>query len=642
MKEKKDVKSHRYKEKVNNKTSGRPPNRFIKQSRAKLIIAFVFICILMIGLIIRLVYINMTSGEKYSKQVLSQLSYDSRSIAYKRGDITDRNGLVIAASEKVYNLILDPYVILNSKVLKSGDCVEPTIETLVKYFGMDRSEVEALLDENPDGRYVILSKELSYDEIQPYNELMDSEDKEDTAVSQYIKGIWFEESYVRKYPYATLASHLIGFTASGNVGTWGVEQQYNSTLNGTEGREYGYLTGDSSLERTTIPAVNGNNVELTIDLNIQKVVDETLAEFYESVGSANVAAMVMDPNNGEILAMASYPTYDLNNPRDLSGLYSQEEIAAMTEEEQLNALNMLWKNYCITDIFEPGSTVKVMSLAAAIEEDIVDLEEVFTCDGYETFKNGSSYDKVACVNTAGHGTITLKEALMNSCNDVLMQVAARMGVESFARYQRVFGFGQLTGIDLPGEAAGLLKDPATMAPIDLATNSFGQNYDVTMIQVISAFCSTINGGSYYKPHVVKEITTESGSTVKTINKELVKTTISEATTKWLQSALLSTVDEGSGKAAQITGYKIGGKTGTAEKYPRDAGTRLVSFISCAPTDNPEVVVYVIVDEPDVDNQSDSSIATKVNADIMAKILPYLQIFPEEPEDTSDPVEGAVE
>lgn len=642
MKAQKDVKTHRDKRKVNNKISERPPRRFIKQSRVKLMIAFVFICILLICLMIRLVYINTTSGEKYTKRVLSQLSYDSRSIAYKRGDITDRNGIVIAASEKVYNLILDPYVILNSLVSKSGDCVEPTIEALVEYFGIERTEIETLLADNPDSRYVILIKELSYDEIQPYNEMMSSEEKADKAVSQYIKGIWFEENYVRKYPYSAIAAHLIGFTSAGNAGTWGVEQQYNDTLNGTEGREYGYLTEDSNLERTTISAVNGNNVALTIDLNIQKIVDDTLAEFYESVGSANVAAIVMDPNNGEILAMANYPTYDLNNPRDLSGIYSEEEIAAMTEEKQLDALNKLWRNYCITNTYEPGSVVKVMSLAAAIEEDVVRLDEEFVCDGYETFKSGSTYDKVSCVKREGHGTITLKEALMYSCNDVLMQVAARIGAETFADYQKTFGFGQLTGIDLPGEATGLLISVADMKPIDLATNSFGQNYDVTMIQVASAFCSVINGGSYYKPHVVKEIITESGSIVEIINKELVKTTVSETASKWLQSALLATVEEGSGKLAQMTGYQIGGKTGTAEKYPRSADTRLVSFISCAPTDNPEVVIYVIVDEPDVENQSDSGIATQINADIMAEVLPYLQIFPEESSDASDTEEGAIE
>jgi len=642
MKAQKDVKTHRDKRKVNNKISERPPRRFIKQSRVKLMIAFAFICILLICLMIRLVYINTTSGEKYTKRVLSQLSYDSRSIAYKRGDITDRNGIVIAASEKVYNLILDPYVILNSLVSKSGDCVEPTIEALVEYFGIERTEIETLLADNPDNRYVILIKELSYDEIQPYNEMMISEEKADKAVSQYIKGIWFEENYVRKYPYSTIAAHLIGFTSAGNAGTWGVEQQYNDTLNGTEGREYGYLTEDSNLERTTISAVNGNNVALTIDLNIQKIVDDTLAEFYESVGSANVAAIVMNPNNGEILAMANYPTYDLNNPRDISGIYSEEEIAAMTEEKQLEALNKLWKNYCITNTYEPGSVVKVMSLAAAIEEDVVRLDEEFVCDGYETFKSGSTYDKVSCVKREGHGTITLKEALMYSCNDVLMQVAARIGAETFTDYQKTFGFGQLTGIDLPGEATGLLISVADMKPIDLATNSFGQNYDVTMIQVASAFCSVINGGSYYKPHVVKEITTESGSIVEIINKELVKTTVSETASKWLQSALLATVEEGSGKLAQMTGYQIGGKTGTAEKYPRSADTRLVSFISCAPTDNPEVVIYVIVDEPDVENQSDSGIATQINADIMAEVLPYLQIFPEESSDASDTEEGALE
>jgi len=633
MREQKDIKIRSNKGKVNKKTSSRPPRRFVRQSRTKLIIAFAFICLVIIGLIVRLIYINTTSGEKYRKQVLSQLSYDSRDIAYKRGDITDRNGIVLATNEKVYNLILDPYVILNSKVLKSGDCIEPTIEVLAEYFGIERSKAEELLANHPDSRYVILKKELSYNEVKPFNELMDSNEEEDEKVSQYIKGIWLEEGYVRKYPYSTLASHLLGFTASGDVGTWGVEQQYNSILNGTQGREYGYLTGEANLERTTIPAVNGSSLALTIDLSIQKIVDETLSDFYNSVGGANVAAIVMNPNNGEILAMANYPSFDLNNPRDLSSVYSAEASASMTEDEQVEALNKLWTNYCITNIFEPGSTVKVMTLATAIEEAVVTLDEVFLCDGYEIFENGSTYDKVSCAHTAGHGQITLKEALEFSCNDALMQIAARLGKETFSKYQRTFGFGQLTGIDLPGEAAGLIKEPEDMTPIDLATNSFGQNSEVTMIQVISAFCSTINGGSYYKPHVVKEIITESGSTIETFDKELIKTTVSKETTEWLKAALLGTVEEGTADDAKITGYQIGGKTGTAEKYPRSVEKRLVSFISCAPTESPEVVVYVIVDEPKVENQSDSSIATQINASIMKEILPYLQIFPDETVET---------
>ncbi len=611
------------------KKKERPPRRFINNNRRKLMISFGVILLLMVALVVQLTYINATSGDKYRKQVLSQLNYNSTTIPYRRGDITDRNGTILATSEKVYNLILDPYVMTNSKVKDVGDCVDTTLDVLEKYFGMDRSEVKALVESDKDNRYRVLKKQLTYEELQPYYTLMNSEEKADTAISKYVKGIWFEDDYIRRYPYNTLACDLLGFTVSGNVGTYGIEQYYTDVLNGTDGREYGYLTEDTSLERTTISPVNGNNITSTIDINIQRIVEKHIWEFNEAIGSKNTAVIVMDPNNGEILAMASYPVFDLNNPRDLTGYYTKEQIKEMTSEEKMEIYNSLWRNFCISDPFEPGSTAKVMTVAAGLDEGVITPSTEFTCDGGEDFQDGNGVTRILCNNTTGHGTMDLAGALMVSCNDALMDIGARLGKTSFTKYQEMFNLGQVTNVDLPGEASaeGLIYYENNMGPVELATNAFGQGYVATALQMTASFASIVNGGYYYKPHVVKQISTESGSTVEVVDKELVRTTVSAETSEWVRGALLRTVNEGTAKKAYIEGYTIGAKTGTAEKKPITDKKNTVSLISCAPAEAPQVVVYVVIDEPQLDNQAESGLASIMSRKIYEEMLPYLQIFP---------------
>ena len=616
----------------------RPPRRFVRENRRKLLISFGAMVALMAALIIRLTYINATSSEKYSKQVLSQLNYNSTSIPYRRGDITDRNGTVLATSEKVYNLILDPYVLTNSRVKELGDCVDPTLDLLEEYFGLDAKEVEAVIEENPESRYRVMIKQLTYEQLQPYYELMNSEEAADQEVSQYIKGIWFEDDYLRRYPYNTLACDVLGFTVSGNVGTYGLEQYYNDTLNGTDGREYGYLTEETNLERTTIAPVNGDNVMSTIDVNIQRIVEEKIWEFNEAIGSMNTSVVVMDPNNGEVLAMASYPVFNLNEPRDLSGYYTEEELKEYSDEETMIAYNELWRNFSISDAYEPGSTSKVFTVAAALDEAAVKTTDEYYCDGIEKFEDGSGYTEVKCNGV--HDTLDLSGALTHSCNDALMQIVAKLGKASFIQCQENFNFGQLTNIDLPGEASAqtLLYYEDTMGPVEMATNSFGQGYNATAIQVAAAFSSVINGGNYYQPHMVKQITTESGSTVETVEPELMRTTVSKETSDWIKDSLLKIVGkveaDGSltqesdyGSYAYIEGYTIAGKTGTSEKKPLEDKKCIASFISCAPVEDPQVVVYVVIDEPQTLNQGASYLATKMTQKIYAELLPYLQIFP---------------
>ena len=436
---------------------------------------------------------------------------------------------------------------------------------------------------------------------------------------------------MRTYPYNTLASDVIGFTVDGNVGSNGIEASYNNILNGTDGREYGYLDETSTVERTVKEAVNGDTVVSTIDLQVQSIVEKHILEFNEQhkneasagEGSKNTAVIVMNPQNGEILAEASYPNYDLNQPRDLTKYYTQETIDAMSDEEQLETLNSLWNNFCVSDTYEPGSTFKPFTIAAGLETGILTGDETYYCGGV---LHVGDHD-IHCSNRDGHGTQTLKQALENSCNVALMEIGEALGAEEFCRYQELFGFGEYTGIDLPGEGetSGLLYTPENMDAASLATNAFGQNFNVTMTQLAASFCSLINGGNYYEPHVVKQIQDENGNVTENIDPVLVKKTISEETSEVIKDYMLGVVQEGTGSSAAVEGYDIGGKTGTAEKLPRGNGKYLVSFIGYAPQENPEVVVYVVVDEPNVAAQASSSYATELASGIMSEIFPYLGI-----------------
>ncbi|WP_226394669.1 peptidoglycan D,D-transpeptidase FtsI family protein [Claveliimonas monacensis] len=587
----------------------------------KLVILYVGIILAFAGLVVRITYINAASGEEYTKIVLDQQQYDSRTIPYKRGDIVDRNGTKLATSERVYNVVLDVKAMLDDE-----DYVEPTKQVLKDCFGIEEETVDNLIENNPDSRYSVLLKGIDYETAQKFNAI-----DEDDENYPNVRGIWLEDDYQRTYPYSTLASDVIGFTVDGNVGNGGIEGCYNSTLNGTDGREYGYLDSGSSVERTVKEPVNGKTVVSTIDLQVQSVVEKYIQQFNDErknnatpgEGSKNTAVMVMNPQNGEILAEASYPNYDLNNPRDLTKYYTQEQLDAMSDQEKLDALNNLWKNFCVTDTYEPGSTIKPFTVAAALETGALTGEETFYCGGSLHI---GDYD-IHCINRDGHGTLTVKGAIENSCNVALMQIGEMIGAVDFTKYQHIFGFGEMTGIDLPGEAetSGLLYTADNMDETSLATNAFGQNFNVTMTQMMAGFCSLINGGYYYEPHIVKQIQDENGNVIENVDPVLVKRTVSEETSTLVKDYMRGVVLEGSGQPADIAGYEVGGKTGTAEKLPRSEGKNLVSFIAYAPQENPEIAVYVVIDEPNEYDQAQSSLAVQMASDIMKEIFPYLGI-----------------
>lgn len=616
---------------------GKKIAKFSKKMQKKLVVLFVIIALLLLGLIVRLMYIEHTSGKKYEKKVLSQQKYDSTVIPYQRGNITDCKGTILATSVDVYNVILD------CKVLNSDSAdIDPTIDALMTCFPqLNETDLRNLITDKPKSQYNVLAKKLSYEEIRTFEDMQAAEkeasDKKsgDAEKKGKINGVWFEKEYQREYPYGSLASAVVGFTTSGNLGMNGVENSYNSVLNGTNGREYGYLNSDSNFEKTVIDAQNGNDVTLTIDANIQKIVEGKIAAFEEEyrdaaregAGSKHVGVIVMNPQNAEVLAMANYPNYDSSNPRDLSAYYTQEEIDAMDDDAELDALNQLWSNFCITYTYEPGSTVKPFTVACGLDTGTLDPNRTFICDGYETI---SGHD-IHCVNTNGHGLETVEDALKNSCNDALMQMSYDIGPENFSKYQQIFGFGTKTNIDLPGEARtdSLIYTEDQLSTINLATNSFGQNFNVTMIQVASAFCSIINGGNYYQPHVVKKITDENGNVIQEDNGTLLKKTVSSSTSELLKQYLYATVSDGTGKYAKVPGYSMGGKTGTAQKLPRGQGNYLVSFIGFAPVDNPQLLVYVVVDEPNAEEEFHSTFAQEIAKGIFEETLPYLNIYPDE-------------
>lgn len=588
----------------------------------KMILLFTLIIAAFIVPIIRVMILGATEKNEYTKIVLNQSGYGSRTIPFKRGDIVDRNGTRMATSERVYNVILDVEVMTYDE-----ECIEPTIDVMIDCFGIAESEIRKVIEENPEGRYNIMATNVSYEDAQRFETI----DKDDENYPN-IAGVWLENDYKRTYPYESLACDVLGFSVDGNVGMGGIEASYNEVLNGTDGRIYGYFTGESSKEQTSIPARSGNTVVSTIDVTLQSMVEQCIIEFNEAhagevrenePGSKNTAVIVADPNSGEILAEASYPNYNLNKPRDLSHLYSDEDWNAMNAQEQLDAMYDLWRNFCVSDAFEPGSTQKPFTVAAGLETGAISGNETYYCGG---FRHVGDHD-IYCHLRSGHGAVSVQDGIAYSCNVAMMDMVPAIGVENFLRYQHIFGFGEYTGIDLPGEAytAPLLFTEEKMKPVDLATCSFGQSFNVTMTQMIAAFSSLINGGYYYEPHIVKEIWDEDGRVIETKDPVVIRQTVSAETSKQVKEYMTSVMDYGTGMSADIPGYDIGAKTGTAEKLPRDKGNYVLSYIGYAPQENPEVVVFVVIDEPNVPDQSTSTYVLDLSKRIMENVFPYLNV-----------------
>ena len=627
---------------MNNSNTGkkrrRKPQRKINYNmKKKLVMLFGMVLLALVVLTLRITYINATSGTKYKKQVLSQAQqkYTSQVLPAKRGDIYDRNGNILATSNKVYNVILD------CKTTNSDtDYVEPTIKALNEVFGLDEEEIRSLLSDTRtnESQYQVVMKQATMDKKKEFEDYQSAGvdsglTKAQAAERANVKGVWFEEDYLRSYPFNETACDTIGFTLDRDVADVGLEGYYNSTLTGVDGRQYGYINNDSDVEQTIIAATNGKSIQTSIDIGAQQIVEKYVNGFKEAMGAKNIGVIVENPSTGEIIAMDGGDRYDLNNPRDLSNVYSEEEIKAMNDVETVEALNGMWSNFTVTDAYEPGSVVKPIVMAAALEKGAIQESDTFVCDGAQVF--GDTTIKCAVWPDA-HGTQTLGEVIANSCNDAMMQIGAKMGAIQFIKSQSLFNFGTRTGIDLPNEGAGIIHTKDTMGETELACSAFGQGFTCTMIQEINAMSSVINGGYYYQPHLVTKILDSSGSTVKTVTPTLLKQTISSAISADIRSYMALSVQQGTSRHSKVQGYSSGGKTGTAEKYPRGNGKYLVSFIGFAPVDDPAVVIYVVVDEPNVDDQANSTYPQYIAQGILSELLPYLNVKPDESEDGTVP------
>nr|WP_304955297.1 penicillin-binding transpeptidase domain-containing protein [uncultured Acetatifactor sp.] len=621
--------------------------KFSIKMQKKLVVLFILLLFLFIGLIIRLVWITRENETDYQKQVLSQQQYTSTTIPFRRGNILDVKGTRLATSEKVYNLVIDAKV-MNYR----SQYLEPTLKALGDNFDLDMTAIRAHVTTNKKSSWYVPLRQLTYEEISGFQEAQQADSN--------IQGVWFEEEYRRIYPYGSLASDVIGFSDRDNMGRYGLEEYYNDTLNGVNGREYGYLNDDLTLERTVKSAVDGYDLHSTIDANLQMMVEKYLKQyndeqtdaFTKGNGAENVGCVMMDVNTGEVLAMASYPPYDLNDVRNTDSLLgtrlleeitnaagykeirktdtviTEEVLASLSEEQLYVNLNYLWQNYCITGTYEPGSTAKPFTVASALEDGVISPDLNLECNGVMEI---GGYD-IKCHN-GPEGWLTLEQAVANSCNVSMMKIAQLMGTDEFCEFQQIFNIGLKTNIDLAGEArtANLVYVADNMGPTDLATNSFGQNYNVTMIEMIAGFCSLINGGYYYEPHVVNKITNSNGATVQNIEPRILKQTVSESTSELIRQYCRAVVAYGTGVTARPAGYMIGGKTGTAETIDPNTNKRsetehVVSFIGYAPADDPQIAIYVVVDRPNSDKQGNARYATKIVRNILTEALPYLNIF----------------
>lgn len=583
--------------------------------RRQMLILFAMVG-LMVLLIGRIAYIKVVHGEEYEDAAKNQQTddYDSVIVA-NRGSIVDRNNQAFAVSTRVYDLALDVRVLIQ---YESTD-IEKTLSGLagIDYLNLDYGTLKGytILDEkgNPtaDTHWKVLAKKLTREQKEQIEALK-------------LKGVVFGTDTKRSYPLGTVAADVIGFIRGDS--SWGIESQYNTVLSGVNGREYKTYDGSSSAVIQTVDAKEGSTVVTTLDYNIQQYAEQAVAQAVKDYSPSHAAVLVMNPNTGEVYAMADAPTFNSNDPSNPKVVNTGEEFAqtwdSLAEEEQYEYLMDSWKNFNISYTFEPGSIYKPMVVAAALEEGIISKTDTFVCNGMKTV-----YDRdISCWQKSGHGTETVEQVLANSCNVAMMDIGQKMGKHLFYKYQRDFGFGEKTGIDLPGEASAstLLFSENAIGPVDLATMSFGQSFNCTAIQVLSAFSSVINGGELMQPYVVSKIISSAGEVTYEKKPTLIRKVISEDTSDTVRQYLQSVIDSGTGSKAKIEGYAIGGKTGTAQQAIRANEEYTVTFVGFLPVDNPQIIAIAIIDKPSAYTEGSASAAPMLKG-LLENIIKYLGI-----------------
>lgn len=562
-------------------------------NRKKVMIVFVAVFFIMMFLIGRLVYLMIFCSEYYGNKA-ENLHERERDIKAARGKLLDANGTVLATNKSVctisviHNQMEEPEKVIAMLVKELGISEETARKRVEKVSSIERVKTN-------------VAKETG-DAIRAYG----------------LSGVKVDEDYKRYYPYGTLASKVLGFTGADNQGILGLEVKYDEYLQGTNGKIL-TLTDARGIEienagESRLEPVNGYDLCLSLDYNIQMYCEQAAKKVCTKKSADSVSVIVMNPQNGELMAMVNYPEFDLNDPFTLVG----DNGEAVSAEEKQNLLNKMWRNQCISDTYEPGSTFKIITAAAALEEGVVKLDDAFYCPGYKIVEDR----RIRCARTTGHGAETFETGIMNSCNPVFMELGERLGAENFVGYFKQFGLLSKTNIDLPGEAGTIMHKTENIGPVELATISFGQSFQITPIQLVTTVSSIINGGTRVTPHFGVSVQDADGNTVKTFSYETHENICTAETSETMRYLLEKVVSEGTGKNAKIEGFSIGGKTATSQTLPRSDHKYISSFLGFAPADDPQVLVLVVINNPQGIYYG-GTIAAPVAKEIFENILPYL-------------------
>jgi stage V sporulation protein D (sporulation-specific penicillin-binding protein) len=571
-------------------------------NRRNVLVIVTVILIAAVGLSVRLGYLMIVKSAEYATRA-EALHERERSIKAERGTIYDRNGIAIATNKPVSTIS-----VIHSQIKDS----ERVIQVLSDLLGLSKESVRKRVEKNSS-----IERIKSNVDKKIADQIRDSD----------LDGVMVDEDYKRFYPYASLASKVIGFTGSDNQGIIGLEVAYDKYLKGTDGTiltlttAYGVEIDNAAEDR--IEPRPGNDLYTSLDVNIQKYAEQAAKKIMEAKSANNVKMILMNPQNGELYAMVNVPEFDLNEPYKLTdNMLNGIDPSSLTSKQTNDLLNNMWRNACISDTYEPGSAFKIVTATAALEEKVVKLDDRFFCPGYKIVEDR----RIRCHKVGGHGSETFVEGIKNSCNPVFMELGARLGVTNMYKYFGKLGLFSKTGIDLPGEARSIMHKPENVGAVELATISFGQSFQITPLQLLVAASAVVNGGNIVTPHFGVQVKKPEGTVVKTFLHEGAKGVVSKETSETMKTLLEAVVSQGTGKRAYLPGFKIGGKTATSEKLPRSSNKYISSFIGFAPADNPQVIAVVLIDEP-AGIYYGGTIAAPVVAEVFDNVLPYLGVEP---------------
>lgn len=576
--------------------------RYKSYNRKNLLIVFGAVIMVTVYLIGRLFYLMVLASDEYAVRA-QELHERERSIKAERGTIYDRTGTIIATNKPVstisviHNQITDP---------------EGVIKALSEALNLSEETVRKRVEK--------------YSSIERIKSNVDKETA-DAIRNMSLDGVMVDEDYKRFYPYSSLASRVLGFTGSDNQGIIGLEVEYDYYLQGVNGTILTLATAHGieieNAAENRIEPIPGNSLYTSLDVNIQMYAEQAATKVMEAKGANSASIIIMNPQNGEIYAMANVPEFDLNSPYEMNS-YLKEKYSGitLTDKEKTDILNNMWRNPSISDTYEPGSTFKIVTATAALEEKVVTLNDRFFCPGYKIVEDR----KIRCHKAGGHGSENFIEGIKNSCNPVFMEIGARVGAQKFYDYFDKLGLSRRTGVDLPGEANSIKHKLENVGAVELATMTFGQSFQITPLQLMVAASSIVNGGTLVTPHFGVQIKNAEGTTIKTLKYNTTEGTVSKETSDTMKSLLEAVVSDGTGKRAYLPGFRVGGKTATSEKLPRRSGKYISSFIGFAPAENPQVMAIILIDEP-VGIYYGGTIAAPVIAEVFDNVLPYLGIEP---------------